>query len=51
MTWSVVALAGLMLLMSVFSGPVMAYCVTTAEGLLDPAEYLRAVLGNGGAAR
>jgi len=48
MTWSVAMLTGLMLLMSALAGPLMDYCTATAAGLLDPAEYLRAVLGSGG---
>ena len=51
MTWSAAALTALMLLMSVLAGPLMEYCAVTADGLLDPTDYLRVVLGNGGSAR
>lgn len=50
MIWAVAALTGLMLLLSVGAGPLMRFCLATAEGLLDPREYLQAVLGQGGGA-
>jgi len=39
-----------MLLLSVGAEPLMRFCLATAEGLLDPREYLQAVLGQGGGA-